>query len=229
MADTLRDNEGKTRIIKADTYTIQTYKFLKNAILNNEFEEGEVYSQEQIGKILNLSRTPVREALITLQKEGYIRFLRGRGFEVLSPSGKELEDIIDLRMVIEEAAAGWAAKNASEDQIRRLKENIALEKSNMDSPEYHDDIPSFLELDERFHSIIWEASGNGQISSITANLRSQLQRSGHKILQTSKYKKAIYGEHKKIMAAIAAGDAEGAREAMHAHLSNTKSRNEKIK
>ncbi len=220
------NNQTRTQIIKDDTFAVQTYNFLRNAILNNEFEEGEVYSQEQISTILKLSRTPVREALIELQKEGYIRFLRGRGFEVLSPTEKELEDILDLRLVIEKAAAGWAAQNATELQVRFLKQNIALEKESI-KDSAGDDIQEFLDLDEQFHSIVWDASGNGKISSITTNLRSQLLRSGHRILQVSKYRKSIFGEHKRIMEAIAAHDVAGAKEAMEAHISNTRSRNKK--
>ena len=71
------------RPINSETYTTQTYNYLRAAILNRELREGEVYSQDQISARLNISRTPVREALLALQKEGYIRFLRGRGFEVV--------------------------------------------------------------------------------------------------------------------------------------------------
>ncbi|MBP3736583.1 MAG: GntR family transcriptional regulator [Lachnospiraceae bacterium] len=217
----------RTQIIKDDTFAVQTYNFLRNAILNNEFEEGEVYSQEQISTILKLSRTPVREALIELQKEGYIRFLRGRGFEVLSPTEKELEDILDLRLVIEKAAAGWAAENATELQIRLLKQNIALQKEIIRDASGSEDIQSFLDLDEQFHSLVWDASGNGKIPSITMNLRSQLLRSGHRILQASKNRKTICSEHRRILEAIAARDVAGAKEAMEAHISNTRTRNKK--
>ena len=71
-----------TRKIHTETYKNQAYDLIKNAILYNRFRVDAIYSQEAICTELGISRTPVREALLELQKEGYVSFARGRMPEI---------------------------------------------------------------------------------------------------------------------------------------------------
>ena len=72
-----------TRKIHTETYKNQAYDLIKNAILYNRFRVDAIYSQEAICTELGISRTPVREALLELQKEGYVSFARGKGVKVV--------------------------------------------------------------------------------------------------------------------------------------------------
>ena len=81
---------GDGRIHTA-TYKKQAYDLIKDAILYNRFRVDAIYSQEAICNELGISRTPVREALLELQKEGYVSFSRGKGVKVVPMTRQEVE------------------------------------------------------------------------------------------------------------------------------------------
>ena len=209
--------------IKSETYTAQTYRLLREAILNHELKSGEVYSQDQISNMLNISRTPVREALLELQKDGYIRFLRGRGFELTAFNKKELEDMLEVRIIIECAAANMAARRISDAQTKRLGELLEAQRIFCLSGE--EDASVFLSFDEEFHKLIWDESSNHWISKVTCDLRSQLVRNSYDILTATAQTREIYQEHSLIWEAISKQDALGAEQAMAHHINNTRERN----
>ena len=223
MAQQILSGIGSLRPINAETYTMQTYNFLRAAILRRELKEGEVYSQDQISAMLNVSRTPVREALLALQKEGYVRFLRGRGFEVVPYDDKDVGYIAEARMIVEKGAAALAAGRVSEQQIERLAENLAAQQSCIENEEAFDG-QLFIQLDEMFHREILEASNNNRLSKITEDMRSQWVRSGYMILTYTNDRKEIFREHTAIFEALKAQNAAAAEEAMATHLANTKNR-----
>ena len=88
------------------SYKEQAYRLIKEAILFNRFRVGAIYSQDDICKELGISRTPVREALLELQKDGYVSFSRGKGVQVVPVSDRDARDILETRMYIECINAG---------------------------------------------------------------------------------------------------------------------------
>jgi len=223
MADLILSNMDGVRPINSETYTTQTYNFLRAAILKRDLKEGEVYSQDQVSGMLNISRTPVREALLALQKEGYIRFLRGRGFEIVPYDEKDVSNIAETRLIVEKAAASLAAQRVTEKQAIALGQNVA-EQLNCVVREDQFDIQHYLQLDDVFHRQILEASCNNRLYKITEDMRSQWMRVGYSILQYNENRVDIYQEHKMIFDAINAHDAEAAEQAMALHMQNTQVR-----
>ena len=74
------------------SYKEQAYRLIKEAILFNRFRVGAIYSQDDICKELGISRTPVREALLELQKDGYVSFSRGKGVQVVPVSDRDARE-----------------------------------------------------------------------------------------------------------------------------------------
>jgi len=105
------------KFIKTLSYKEQAYDLIKDAILFNKFRIGAIYSQESICNELGISRTPVREALIELQKEGYITILRGRGIEVTPVTEEDAKDILEVRIFYEKNNAFLAAKREFEEEV----------------------------------------------------------------------------------------------------------------
>ena len=81
-------------VVKTLTYKEQAYELIKDAVLFNRFRVGAIYSQDEICEELGISRTPVREALLELQKEGYVTFARGRGVKVVPVTYEIEKDIL---------------------------------------------------------------------------------------------------------------------------------------
>ena len=75
----------------------QAYELIKDAILYRRLQIGITYSQDALCSELNISRTPVREALLELQQEGYIAFMRGKGIQVIPVTRKRAQDIVEAR------------------------------------------------------------------------------------------------------------------------------------
>ena len=89
-----------TRKIHTETYKNQADDLIKNAILYNRFRVDAIYSQEAICTELGISRTPVREALLELQKEGYVSFARGKGVKVVPVTEQDAGDILEARIFL---------------------------------------------------------------------------------------------------------------------------------
>ena len=105
----------------------QAYELIKDAILYRRLQIGITYSQDALCSELNISRTPVREALLELQQEGYIAFMRGKGIQVIPVTRKRAQDIVEARYYLELSGARLAAQRRTAAQIEAL-EQLLLEQ-----------------------------------------------------------------------------------------------------
>ena len=116
------------------SYKEQAYRLIKEAILFNRFRVGAIYSQDDICKELGISRTPVREALLELQKDGYVSFSRGKGVQVVPVSDRDARDILETRMYIECINAKLAANRAAQRDLQAMRESLTLHVYRENSP-----------------------------------------------------------------------------------------------
>ncbi|QSH92932.1 GntR family transcriptional regulator [Treponema medium] len=107
-------------VVKTLTYKEQAYELIKDAVLFNRFRVGAIYSQDEICEELGISRTPVREALLELQKEGYVAFARGRGVKVVPVTDEIAKDILEIRLLTEQNSAYLAAARANDQSVKDI-------------------------------------------------------------------------------------------------------------
>ena len=210
---------GENDSISTPTYKEQAYDLLKEAILYRRLKMGEVYAQDGLCAALKISRTPVREALLELQKEGYITFLRGRGIKVHSLTRKEAADIVEMRGIIEQSGAELATLRIGAEALTCMQKNLQeMRVAIQPQP----DAAALYKLDRRFHRYIFEAAGNQKLLEAVEALRDQFLRF-ETLDAFSSPDKCCAGadEHEAIYRAIAAGDAALAKEMMREHLSRT--------
>lgn len=100
---------------------MDAYNYIKNAIIEGEFEAGKRLTEEFLANLLQLSRTPIREALNRLSTEGLLISLK-RGMAVRSYSSKDIIQIYDLRAIMEGYAAGYAAEKRTEVDLFEIEE-----------------------------------------------------------------------------------------------------------
>ena len=210
---------GENETILTPTYKEQAYDLLKEAILYRRLKMDEVYSQDGLCTALKISRTPVREALLELQKEGYITFLRGRGIKIVSLTRKEAVDIVEMRAIIEQSGAELAAQRAGAEVLSRMQQNLSeMRRTNQSQME----AVALYKLDRQFHRCIFEAAGNSKLLESVENLRDQFLRVETLDAFSSPEKsRDVANEHEAIYKAIAAGDATLAKEMMREHLRRT--------
>lgn len=207
--------------IKQTSLKEQAYLLIKDAILYRRLQPGVVYSQETLGQELAISRTPIREALLELQSQRYISFVRGRGFEVRSLSKKEAADIIEMREQIEIIGARFAAERITNEQIKKLEDSL----EDMLKKAQHKHTKTLYHVDYDFHNIIFEATGNSWLRGTIKNLRDQFLRvETQSAFDQTETTMEVYREHKAIVDALKKHDADAAAKAMEDHMRITYNR-----
>lgn len=203
--------------IRTITYKDQAYHLIREAILYQRFRTDEIYSQEAICQALGISRTPVREALLELQKDGYIRFCRGKGVQIVSLDKDTIHDILEMRIYQEEVAAELAAKRATEADILEIGACLQRCMDELDSQ----DVALCYHLDHRFHRAIAAAAHSEILYKIIEDVLDRYLRfEALNIYKSYSDATSIWQEHKAIYEAVRGHDPEMARKASRDHLVN---------
>lgn len=199
--------------------TVRARESIRQAIISGQLEPGSLHSVQSLATVFNVSRTPVREALIDLAGAGMVEFERNRGVRILQTSVRDLEEILVMRLLLEVPAAWRAADLITAPDLARLREALAgMERAAAD-----DDEAGMMAEDRRFHEIINRASGNSRLAIYIDSLRDLILTRGVSTVDRTRSLKEVVAEHHGILDAIAAADAEGAATAMKGHLVSTAS------
>ncbi|WP_119165956.1 GntR family transcriptional regulator [Algihabitans albus] len=203
----MKRGESVTRVDDA-------YERLKAEILKNRLPPGFQATEPEVALRLGMSRTPVREALIRLQSEGLIELIPRRGVRVLPISPTDMQEIYWLLTALEpDAAAALASKGLTAEQIASLEEaTSAMEKALEEK-----DLDLWAVADDRFHRELLYCTGNGRLLSFVTTLFDQAHRVRMITLRLRDLPTKSTAEHRAILKALRAGDAELTRRLFRAH------------
>ncbi|GGH96700.1 GntR family transcriptional regulator [Arthrobacter liuii] len=222
MATTNQASGGVSRQVLAD----HVYEALLVALMDGRLEAGTPVSIDGMARELDVSPTPVREALARLEATGMVRRMALRGYRVAPLfSPEELADLMDARLVIEPANAFMACKHADTQLTAELGRAIEDLKAAPRGPSFAE-FRAYWEADERFHRLIAESANNQFLLSAYNALGGQVQRFrffGGLGVTDADY---AIAEHTEILKAFEAGDAELARQAMVDHIEGVKQRSQ---
>jgi len=144
---------------------------LRDAIFHGSFKPGEALREEQLAAMLDVSRGPVREALVQLEREGLVLVRRHRGATVARLSRNDLEDVYTLRLALERLAIQRAARYATDQDFAAMEAVLtAFDVALSHGPSEKD----VAELDVRFHDLIYIAARHQRLYDCWANLKSQI-------------------------------------------------------
>jgi DNA-binding GntR family transcriptional regulator len=207
------------RIPKTTSLRVQAYEHIKAAIIAGDVEPERLYSVNQFAELLGVSRTPVREALLDLDRQGLLRMDRNRGFHVLPMTPVDLAEIIELRRFLEvPAIARLAALHPAPvevfDRAREIYEALQREADE-------GNLLEFLTLDRRFHLALIDALGNSRLTRLVGELRDQMHLPGLRRLAAGGQLHESGREHLELLEALEAGDSVAAAAIMQAHLDRT--------
>jgi DNA-binding GntR family transcriptional regulator len=148
------------------------YKHIFDGILQGKFRPGTSLNIDDISEMLNISKTPIREALLELEGEGLI-IRNSRFYYIFSPSRKEIMDLYEVRRILEGEAAALAAVSSTPGLISDLGQILKRieEQSKMGEP----DPITFADLSGKFHSLICTGSGNQLLAKIVGDIRLRLK------------------------------------------------------
>lgn len=159
---------GIQAVERPPTLSRRAYLQIQQAIRDGVLKSGVMYSENELAEQLGMSRTPVREAVISLSREGIIEIASQRGFRLRELSVLERTEIFDLRALLEPYVAGRLATARTAEQVDQLRGLLDEQQLLVENPK---DPQTFLDLDERFHLLQAEYLGLERTRSTMANLR----------------------------------------------------------
>lgn len=206
--------------LKRSTLGDDVYESLRSAVLEHTLPPGDRVNIDALARELDVSPTPVREALARLESEGLVRKRPLAGYTV-SPllTRAEFADMFDMRLLLECAAARWAALRATEAQRATLVAEAARTIEAGDDRAWH---AAFTALDAHLHDLVAQASASPLLRDSITRLHAHLHL--HRRYFPYAQIAVTNDEHRALAAAISDGDADAAESAMHLHLIRARER-----
>ena len=213
-------------ISRAKSLKEQAYDKLKELIITGALEPGALHNEKRLAEALGVSRTPVREALLELSREGMVAFVSGKGVEICKFTTQQVREVFEIRRIIEGYVIKIIAARLTDADIREIDRNINSQEKMLSRTER----TAFIEYDKQFHLYLASKIGNKQIESILDNLRDQMHLMGIRAISDDSRMKTVIEEHRAIYSGLQERNSQKAFDALINHLENTeKTIAEKIK
>jgi DNA-binding GntR family transcriptional regulator len=187
---------------------------LRAAVISGQLEPGVVYSAPTLATTFGVSATPVREAMLDLAKEGLVEALRNKGFRITELSPRDLDELTELRMLIEVPTTARLAGRLAPAAVRELRTLArAIEKGAAAG-----DLIAYLDADREFHLTLLGHAGNRHLVELVAGLRSRARLYGLGQLAGSGLLTDSAREHTQLVDLLERGDRDGAEALMRQHI-----------
>jgi len=191
------------------------YKALRKEIILGQLMPGERITENQLCQKFSCSRSPVREALLRLQKEGFVEVLPRRGVMVTKTSPQEVFDYYGLLKVLERKAVEWAAPNLTDEDLADLEEtNQAMREVKADS---QTSIEDWVRLNMEFHRLFRLRCGNLKMDWLAEEVRSRITRFLYTSLMVPAFDDYV-DDHDLILLHLRQGEVEKAGRVMEKHV-----------
>lgn len=216
---TTRSIGGFSPLRKRESLRDSVSNALRAAIVSGSMEPGVVYSAPTLAGMLGVSPTPVREAMLDLVREGMVEPLPNKGYRVTEVSDADLDEIADVRLLLEPPVVRALTPELDAEQLPRLRELAQAIVDAVDDA----DLVAYIEADRIFHLTLLEHAGNQVLNSIVSDLRSRTRLLGLTPLLESGKLQTSAAEHLELLDLIEARDADGAYELMCRHIGHVRS------
>jgi DNA-binding GntR family transcriptional regulator len=191
---------------------------LRGAILTGELEPGSIHSATSLAESLGVSPTPVREAMLELSRQGLVEPLPNQGFRIIAASEEDLDEIQQLRLMLEIPALALVAERASREDLMALRPlNEAVEEAARAQS-----LQDFLDADRTFHLSLLALAGNDRLVRIVGELRDQARVVGLGSPTAADLLEGSAAEHAQILDALLGGKVAEAQQQMVEHLHFTR-------
>jgi GntR family transcriptional regulator, rspAB operon transcriptional repressor len=210
--------ELKLRIQPSVSIRDRIYDHIKQEILSNRIPDDAILVETRLAEQMGVSRTPVREALHFLEREGLLELLPRAGYRMRRIDWDEFEEIVQIRQVVECLAGSWAITRINPEEIEAVKENLRQSEATIQQG----DLSAFPELDAQFHEILARASRNKRLFDLIQILRSDMLRYRIKSLNRKDSATLALDGHRRIFQCVLDGNSIGLDDAIRNHLDHSK-------
>lgn len=192
----------------------RVFREIRESILLGKYKQGDVLRETVIAKELNVSRTPVREAIRQLELEGLVYSIPNKETVVAGVTEEDVEDIFMIRSRLEGLAARRAAERITENELDEMKEVLDLTEFYATKG----DIVNIGKLDHRFHDIVYNAAKSKIMKQVLSDFHTYVQKTRMTSLETPGRIQGLLEEHTAIYKAIQAKDGHQAEKLMDKHI-----------
>lgn len=196
----------------------QIARVLRASLVSGQMVPGVTYSVPALAEEFGVSAMPVREAMLSLVQQGLMAPVRNKGFRVVELSSKDLDDIMQLRLMLEVPTTVAVAKDVDDRtmrDLRRLSKDIARHARSGELVQY-------IEADRQFHQTLIGLARNPRLEELVDDLRSRSRLTGLDALAEHGDLSASAKEHMEMLEAIAAGDSARLRSLMERHVRHSR-------
>jgi DNA-binding GntR family transcriptional regulator len=194
--------------------SVAATELIREAIIDGRLEPGRRLKEEELARELGISRTPIREALLMLQAEGLVDAIPNRGAMVSVHTPEDLDDLYQLRALLEGYAARRAASRISDAQVETLRKSC----ERFDRLDPDTDLRGVVRENMLFHSTIFEAAGSSRLESMVRRVVELPLVYKSYIWYSPDQQRISVHYHRQIANALAARDAERAELIMKEHI-----------
>jgi len=194
-------------------------KELRDKIFSGELSAGSDHLESELADLLEMSRTPVREALLTLEGQGLLELRPRKGVRILPLSPEDMSDVYDVLTELESHAAERAAQAGYDDSDLA---DLACAIDDMDAAIARDDLDAWAEADDRFHRELVRLGGNSRISAIVEMMSDQVRRARMTTLFIRPVPTRSNEDHRAVFEAIRQSHPETARQIHRRHRQHAK-------
>ncbi len=191
----------------------RVYESLKLSIINGELQPGQRLTETEIARQLDVSTTPVREALRRLAAEAFVEILPWRGVVVQGYSAKDLLDAYQCREALEGLACRLAAANMDSSGLKKLRK--LCEESARASA-----VTELVEINSAIHDLIFSYSNNARLSGLLGLFNDVIVHDRNVTAYSDARRRSIEAEHQAIVEALEQRDGDKAETAMRTHVQN---------
>ncbi|MBJ9371976.1 GntR family transcriptional regulator [Acinetobacter bereziniae] len=217
--------EIKNSLKSSDNLSELVYRRIKNDIFDFKLMPSERFTESEIAKTYQVSRTPIRQALYRLQQEGYVEVSFRSGWQVRPLNFRYYEELYDVRIILEKAAIEILCAQIGEPSIELavLKDLWCIEPE-----QYLKDIKALSQQDEDFHCSLVRAAGNQEMARIHRELSEKI-RIIRRLDFSKQYRiEATYAEHQTILGFIFRKERDSALNATTEHIKQSRDEVKKI-
>jgi DNA-binding GntR family transcriptional regulator len=193
---------------------------IRDSIIEGKIKPGERLLEPDVAKTLGVSRTPLREAFLQLESEGFLKVNPRKGALVTETSPKDAEEIYIIKGALESVAARLAVDNITNEQIEELV--MINKKMEVVAQSKKKDYKAFLELNSIFHQKIYECSGNSKLAKTINTLRNQTLRYNYIFLSLLSHLDESVTEHFEIISALKNRKPDEAESVVKKHNENAR-------
>lgn len=196
------------------------YRRLRGAIQRGEFDPGTRLVEQRLAEELGVSRTPVREALYRLEREGLVTKVPHKGIVVREQDPEELKEVLELRGLLEGYAAALAAKKGDEELFDELEEILKRSEEALEK----NDIDELVKLNTQFHETLYRRCGNHKLLELIKDLRDQFFRFRTSILRIKGMPRVSIEDHYKMLELMRKGESQAVEKLVREHIGRGKKR-----